>query len=712
MSPNSTIKLLLSICDPASDAHPADVIVELTRDTPVHELSEALARYVRSLHGDSIESHPVGGLALHCARLGRLAASDCVSDTGLRSGDTMALAAGMRFTAMPPGRSAAPARDPALPAPSLRAGVVDLVVNAGPQAGRRVSLLPGSYVLGRDPTCDVVLDDPSLSRRHLQIEVGSEGVAISDLDSRNGSAVEGRTLVGNVRLRPDDGAHIEIGRSVVTFSGAAPPILRAGAVSDGSTPFNRPPRILDPYRAPHLQLEAAPPEASRVRLQIGGAVLPIVLGAASAAILDQPALLLSMLLSPATLVWSYVSERRSGRRLFRQSEAHYVSRLEALAGELEQARTRESVARRAAAPDAAELTARALEMRSELWERRPANEDFLALRIGVADLPAEFSVETPAGDREPLPTRTLELLDSYRLVPMLPVVVDLPRIGSLGLAGPEGRVDGLGMWLALQTAVLHSPRELAIAAALDPDQREQWEWLKWIPHTRIDPSPLGGPQLVGDMAATQDLLQRVAELVGVRHWERSQSHLDPASGFAPALVAFLDEDLVEERALVSEILERGPSVGVYTIWLGHLQRGLPGECRSVALLDPTVARLTFIRTDGAEQVAEVTADAVGTGLALQAARALASVRDLGAPGRRAQATAGARRETRSPNQTPSNGTLGNTPGGTPDSAPGGTPGDTPAAPRGQTPVKVTPFTWEPTHDRESLTQDKSASWDA
>jgi DNA segregation ATPase FtsK/SpoIIIE, S-DNA-T family len=693
MNPDPTIKLLLSICDPTSDAHPTDVVVELARDTRVHELSLALARYVGSLHGDAIDSHSLSGLALHCARLGRLASDDCVSDTGLRSGDAVALAAGMRFTAMPPGRSAAPARDPAMPALSTHSGVVDLVVNAGPQAGRRVSLLPGSYVLGRDPTCDVILDDPSLSWRHLQMKVDLEAVQISDLGSRNGSAVEGRTLMGDVQLALDGGDQIEIGRSVITFCRAAPPILRAGAVRDGSTAFNRPPRIVEPYRAPHLELEAPPPEASRVRLQVGGAVLPLVLGAASAAILKQPALLLSMLLSPATLVWSYLSERRSGRHLFRQNEAHYTSRLEALAGELEQAKTGESVARRAAAPDAAELTARALEMRSELWERRPSNEDFLSLRIGVADLPAEFSVETPAADREPPPARTRELLDSYRFVPMLPVIVDLPRIGSLGLVGPEGRVDGLGMWLALQTAVLHSPRELSIAAALDPDQREQWEWLKWIPHTRLDPSPLDGPQLVGDMTATQDLLQRVAELVSVRHWELNQSHRDPTSGFVPALVLFLDEDLVEERALVSELLERGPSVGVYAIWLGHRQRGLPGECRSVALLDQTVARLTFIRTDGAEQIAAVTADAVRPDLALQAARALASIRDLGAPGRHAQAAAGARREGR-PFQD-------------------GTPSESHTSPARHGAVKITPFTWEQAHGAyESLKQDRSANWDA
>jgi DNA segregation ATPase FtsK/SpoIIIE, S-DNA-T family len=698
MNSNSTIKLLLSVCDPASDAAAADVAVELARDTRVQELSLALAQYLGSLHGEESGSHSVGGLALHCARLGRLPADDCVSDTGLRSGDTVALTTGMRFTAMPPEHSPMPAQRGARPVAPRRGGVLDLIVNAGPQAGRRVSLLPGRYALGRDPSCDVMLDDPSLSRRHLQLEVDSETVTVSDLGSRNGSTVEGRTLVGEVRLTPDDGSHVEVGRSVVTFSSAAPPTLTAGAVRNGATPFNRPPRIVEPYRAPRLQLEAPPPEASRVRLQVGAAVLPLVLGGAFAVALKQPALLLSMLLSPATLLWSYVSERRSGRRLFRQNEARYTKRLQTLAEELEQARTRESLARRAAAPDAAELAARALEMRPQLWERRPSNGDFLSLRIGVADLPAELAVET-SGDREQLPAKTQELLDSYRTVPMLPVSVDLPQLGSLGLVGPEGRVDGLGMWLALQAAVLHSPRELSIAAALDPDQREQWEWLKWVPHTRVQPSPIDGPQLVGNLAATQDLLQRVAQLVSVRHWELNELRRDPNAAFAPALVLLLDEDLVEERSTVSEILEHGPAVGVYTIWLGHLQRGLPGECRAVALLDRAVARLTLIRTDGAEQIADVSADAVGRDLALQAARALASIRDTGAPGAHRQTTPSPR--PRAEGVLPLHTARDGTPSAT----------RTKAASRSE--IIVTPFTWEQTHGAqlESFTQDQSAEWD-
>jgi S-DNA-T family DNA segregation ATPase FtsK/SpoIIIE len=624
MDQDPAITLLLSVRRLASDTSNADVVVNLAQDTQVHELSRALAQYMGSLDGDSTTPHLTGDLALHCARLGRLAPYDSVADTGLRSGDTVALMAGMRFTAKPPEHTAAAG-------PSSHGGIVELVVNAGPQAGRRVSLLPGNYTLGRDPACDVLLDDPSVSRRHLQMEVGSETVKIRDLCSRNGSAVEGRTLIDDVRLTPDEGSQIEVGRSVITFSRAARPTRGGGVARDGLTPFSRQPRLIEPYRAPRLQLEATPPEAARVRPQVGAAVVPLVLGAASAVILKQPALLLSMLLSPATLLWSYVGERRSGRRLFEQSAARYDKQLRALAGELELTRARESAARRAGAPDAAELTAQALELRPELWERRAADRDFLKLRIGVADLPAEFTVETPAGEDRALPAQAQDLLETYRTVPMVPVVIDLPHVGSLGLAGHEGRLGRLGLWLALQTAVLHSPRELSIAAAVDPDQREDWEWLKWVPHARTDPSPLAGPHLVDAMLATRDLLERVAELVSTRNHEL---HADPTVGVAPALVLFLDEDLVGERATVSEILERGPAVGVYTIWLGHVQRGLPGECRSIALLDQTVARLTFIQSGGAEQIADVAADAVEPNIALEAARSLASIRDIGAPGTR------------------------------------------------------------------------------
>jgi hypothetical protein len=64
--------------------------------------------------------------------------------------------------------------------------------------------LPGVVaVLGRDPACDVVLNDTKCSRRHATVEDGPKGLVVRDSGSANGVYVNGRR-VNEARLRPGD----------------------------------------------------------------------------------------------------------------------------------------------------------------------------------------------------------------------------------------------------------------------------------------------------------------------------------------------------------------------------------------------------------------------------------------------------------------------------------------------------------------------------
>jgi DNA-binding NtrC family response regulator len=51
----------------------------------------------------------------------------------------------------------------------------------------------GEVVIGRDAGCDVRIDDPSLSRRHVRLRI-TGGITIEDLGSSNGTFVAGRRL--------------------------------------------------------------------------------------------------------------------------------------------------------------------------------------------------------------------------------------------------------------------------------------------------------------------------------------------------------------------------------------------------------------------------------------------------------------------------------------------------------------------------------------
>lgn len=52
----------------------------------------------------------------------------------------------------------------------------------------------GEYLLGRDPRCEVVLDDARVSRRHARLTLTGTGGSIADLESKNGLAVDGRQV--------------------------------------------------------------------------------------------------------------------------------------------------------------------------------------------------------------------------------------------------------------------------------------------------------------------------------------------------------------------------------------------------------------------------------------------------------------------------------------------------------------------------------------
>jgi pSer/pThr/pTyr-binding forkhead associated (FHA) protein len=74
--------------------------------------------------------------------------------------------------------------------------------------------------IGRAPTCDVVLEDPSVSRRHAVITRRGAATVILDDRSLNGVEVGGRR-VAEAELR--DGDVIRLGRVAVRYVEVAPP---------------------------------------------------------------------------------------------------------------------------------------------------------------------------------------------------------------------------------------------------------------------------------------------------------------------------------------------------------------------------------------------------------------------------------------------------------------------------------------------------------
>ena len=136
-----------------------------------------------------------------------------------------------------------------------------------------VVLETGVAVVGRDPSCDLVVNDPKCSRRHAVVESGPSGLVIRDSGSANGIVVNGKRTersplaagdvfrIGDVEIAVIETA--DAGTLVMdplTEAGSQPPHLRTAtlppleAIPDDDTTGS-----LAPARGP-----VAPPPPPRV----------------------------------------------------------------------------------------------------------------------------------------------------------------------------------------------------------------------------------------------------------------------------------------------------------------------------------------------------------------------------------------------------------------------------------------------------------------
>ena len=87
-------------------------------------------------------------------------------------------------------------------------GYAELVIVRGPYAGERFVLDIPEVTLGRDPKCEVFLNDRTVSRRHAHISIQGGRTTIEDLGSLNGTWVDG-AIVAQSELH--HGSSIQIG---------------------------------------------------------------------------------------------------------------------------------------------------------------------------------------------------------------------------------------------------------------------------------------------------------------------------------------------------------------------------------------------------------------------------------------------------------------------------------------------------------------------
>lgn len=291
-----------------------------------------------------------------------------------------------------------PRRGASLPAP------LALAVHSGAGAGTVVPLGRGSYTIGRS-NADIVIPDPDLSRQHARLVVSDTAITIEDLDSANGTEVDGECVRNTVI---STGSSIRCGNSTMSLVFMDPAGLKLEAAGAD---------VKEP-----LVINRRVESGSRTALVLT-AGLPLAIGVGLAVLTGMWMFLAFTAVSAVTVLVPILSGRRQRKDLST-----------AVASALRQDQDR----RRRAGPPLSELAV-ACSLPSGTSREQSSSEQRIWLRLGLAVQAANIRFEPATPDLK-IPSAGV-----------LPLTLD-PGRPITTVSGPNEALEGLMRSLIMQLA--------------------------------------------------------------------------------------------------------------------------------------------------------------------------------------------------------------------------------------------------------------------
>ena len=196
---------------------------------------------------------------------------------------------------------------------------------------------------------------------------------------------------------------------------------------------------------------------------------------------------------------------------------------------------------------------------TRLWERRPGDQDFLAVRVSrgpkrlaVTLVPPETK---PVEDLEPISAAALRrFVRTHRIVQDLPAALAFPAFGRLSINGPRDAGRALVRAMLGQLAAFHSPDDVIIAICAGADVAAEWDWIKWLPHA-LSPDAFDA---AGQVRLIADDLLGIEAMLG--ELLTSRPRFGGSGGDGPHVVVVVDGGRVPADSQLADSLIQGVTV--------------------------------------------------------------------------------------------------------------------------------------------------------
>ena len=300
---------------------------------------------------------------------------------------------------------------------------------------------------------------------------------------------------------------------------------------------------------------------------------------------------LSMLLG--TMLWplltkTYEKRRKKKREKMRQEK--YTQYLQEMEQKIDEEKERQTKILKENYVTIDECEDRILKTRRTLWERGLWQNDFLKIRLGIGTLPleAEISYNTRrfSLDEDNLQEKMYELCEKPKVLENVPITISLYDEYISGVIGDRKKVKELAKGIIFQLASLYSYDEVKMIFIYDEKEKNEFEFVKWLPHTFSDDKKFRF------VATNTEEVKEISYYLDEEILNRAEANKNQKEELLPYYIVFvLDKNLALKSELLNQIYSKKENLNFTVINFFNELQELPKECSAIIEIQEKDAKI-------------------------------------------------------------------------------------------------------------------------
>ena len=308
-------------------------------------------------------------------------------------------------------------------------------------------------------------------------------------------------------------------------------------------------------------------------------------------------MILSGLTTVMTLIFTvtkYFQDRKDCKKKNAKRAERYEEYLLDIRKQLNEANVQELEAWNYNYPKINQIEKLIREYSPRIYERSIQDDDFLTVSVGYANAAVSFQIETEGNELDEEDDELIkegqQLKSVFDHIEEKPIVIDLKK-AHLGLVGYKENIHEQLKLIVSQLVFSQSYHDLQIVVIHDKAYDEDFSWMKWLPHCKIQALNLRG--IINSEHMRDQVLGSLHQIIKERKMKWDEKKND--ARFAPYFLFIIDEPkMISSHAIMEYLNKEGNNLAFSIIYTTQMMANLPDNIGTVVeILDSLKGRVVL-----------------------------------------------------------------------------------------------------------------------